>query len=202
MFMWNRAAWGKAEMADIVARAKALLTQPDQEWPAIAAEPADTKGLILGYAAILSLIPVVIGLIVPLLLGGMMPMRFGFGTLLLHAVVQYGLGLGSVWVVGKIIQTLAPMFGGVSDEVSAMKLSVYPPTASWVASILVLIPIVGWLLALAGVAYSIYLFYLGASVVAKVPADKAIPFTVAVAICAIVLAVVVGLIATRLLFWY
>ena len=189
-------------MADIVARAKALLMQPAQEWPVIAAEPADTKGLILGYAAILSLIPVVIGVIVPLLLGGMVLLHFGVGALLVHAVVQYALALGSVWVVGKIVQTLSPMFGGINDEVSAMKLSVYSPTASWVASILILIPLVGWLLALLGLGYSIYLFYLGARVVAKVPADKAVPFTVAVAIAAIVLAVVIGAITARMFFWY
>ena len=189
-------------MADIVGRAKALLMQPADEWPAIAAEPADTKGLILGYAAVWSLIPVVIGILVPMLLGGMVLLHFGFGSLLIHAVAQYVLGLGSLWVLGKIIERLAPMFGGVADEVSAMKLAVYPPTASWVASILILIPIVGWLLALLGVAYSIYLFFLGAPVVAKVPSDKVVPFTVAVAICAIVLSLVIGLIAARMLPWY
>ncbi len=189
-------------MADIVGRAKALLMQPADEWPAIAAEPADTKGLILGYAAVWSLIPVVIGILVPMLLGGMVLLHFGFGSLLIHAVAQYVLGLGSLWVFGKIIERLAPMFGGVADEVSAMKLAVYPPTASWVAAILILIPIVGWLLALLGVAYSIYLFFLGASVVAKVPSDKVVPFTVAVAICAIVLSLVIGLIAARMLPWY
>ncbi len=188
-------------MPDIVARAKALIMQPAQEWPVIAAEPADTRSLILGYAAPLSLIPAVIGLIAAWLLGGMMLMRLGFGTLLVHTIARYILGLGALWVVGKIIQALAPKFGGVDDEVSAMKLSVYSPTASWVASIFILIPIIGFVLALLGLIYSIYLFYVGAPVVAKIPDDKKLPFTIVVFLCAIVLFMLIGWVIARLLPW-
>lgn len=187
----------ETEVADIVTRTKALLMQPAQEWPVIAAEPADTKGLILGYAAILSAIPPVFSFLGVLLLGGMLP-GVGIGAMLGQGIVQYVLGLGSVWVIGKIIQTLAPMFGGLSDEVSAMKLSVYSPAASWVAGVFLLLPLVGIIVLLLGLAYGVYLFYVGAPVVAKVPADKAVPFTVAVTIGAIVLGLIVGLVTVRL----
>ena len=186
-------------MADIVARVKALLMEPAREWPAIAAEPADTKSLILGYAAILSLIPAVVGLLTVWLLVGLMPMHFGFGSMLLHTIVRYIIGLGAIWVVGKIIQTLAPMFDGSNDEVSAMKLSVYAPTASWVASIFLLIPLVGFIVALVGLGYSIYLFYLGAPVIVRIPAAKAAPFTAAVAVSAIVLFIAIGWLTGRII---
>jgi hypothetical protein len=38
---------------DLFLRAKNILLQPSQEWPAIAAEPADTKSLFLQYPAVL-----------------------------------------------------------------------------------------------------------------------------------------------------
>lgn len=189
-------------MADIVARAKGLIMQPAQEWRAIAAEPADTGSLILGYAAPLSLIPTVVGLIAAWLLGAALLPRIGIGSLLLHGVARYILGLAALWVIGKLIQTLAPKFGGVDDEVSAMKLSVYSPTASWLASIFMLIPIVGLLFVLVGLIYSIYLFYTGAPVVVRIPANKVLPFTITVAICAIVLFVLVGWVIASLLPWF
>ncbi len=182
-------------MVDIVSRAKGILIQPAQEWPVIAAEPATTQGLIVEYAAILSAIPAVLGFIGTLMLGGTLGLRFPIGSLLAHSILSYILGLGSLWVLGKIIQQLAPMFGGTNDEVAAMKLSVYPPTASWVAGILLIIPVLGWLVALLGLAYSIYLFYIGAPVVAGVARDKVVPFTVAVAVCSIIVSFLIGWVA-------
>ena len=185
-------------MGDIVARVKALLLQPAQEWPVIAAESIDTKSLILGYAAIVSLIPAVMGFIVTVLLGNLAQLQVSIGAMLANTVAQYVLGLVSLWLLGKIIQSLVPMFGGLDDEVAAMKLSVYPPTAVWIAGIFVPIPVAGVLVVLLGLAYSIYIFYLGAPPVAKVPADKAVLFTIAVSICSILLSVVIGLLTARL----
>ena len=188
-------------MVDIVSRAKALILQPRQEWGVIAAEPADTKGLILGYAAPLALIPAVAGLIggamLSSMMGNMMGVRIGVFTLLLHAVVSYVLGLAGIWVLGKLIQVLAPRFGGVEDEVSAMKLAVYSPTASWLAGIFAVIPFLGFL-GLLGL-YSLYLFYTGAPAVTRVPQDKALIFTVVVVLCAILLFMLVGMVAGMLI---
>jgi hypothetical protein len=184
-----------AQMVDIVSRAKGILIEPAQEWPVIAAEPATTQGLIVEYAAILSAIPAVLGLVGTLMLGGTLGLPFPVGRLVVHSVLAYILGLGSLWILGKIIQQLAPMFGGTNNEIAAMKLSVYPPTASWVAGILLVIPFLGWILVLVGTCYSIYLFYIGAPVVAGVPRDKVVPFTVAVAVCSIVVSFLIGWVA-------
>ncbi len=186
---------------DIVARAKALILQPRQEWQVIAAEPADTRGLILGYAAPLSLIPAVCGLVGAVMLGSMMSnmvgVRIGFFSLLLHAIASYVMGLGGIWVLGKVIQNLAPRFGGAAEEVPAMKLATYSATASWLAGVFMLIPVLG-IFGLLGL-YSLYLFYTGAPAVTRVPADKAGVFTAAVILCAIVLYMLIGWIAAMLL---
>jgi hypothetical protein len=43
----------------LTTRVTNILKQPAQEWPVIAAEPADVAGLMTGYAAPLSAIPAV-----------------------------------------------------------------------------------------------------------------------------------------------
>ncbi len=184
-------------MVDIVSRAKALIMQPRQEWAVIAAEPADTRSLILGYAAPLALIPAIAGLIGGFLfssmMSSMMGVRISLFSLLLQTIVAYVLGLVGVWVLGKLIQALAPRFGGVDDEVAAMKLAAYSPTASWLAGVFVAIPVLG-ILSLLGL-YSLYLFYTGAPAVTRVPQDKALIFVVAVILCAIVLYLLIGAVA-------
>ena len=62
-------------------------------------------------------------------------------------------------------------FGGLADRASAFKLVVYGSTAAWVAGVFQLIPGLG-LLALLGL-YSLYLYYVGATPVMRVPQDKA-----------------------------
>lgn len=182
---------------DIVARAKGLILKPAQEWAIIAAEPADTKSLFTGYAVILAAIPAVAGFIGAALfagfLGGVLGVRIGVVTLLLHAIANYVLSLVGVWIWGKIIENLAPRFGGVADEVSAMKLAVYSPTAAWLAGGFAILPPLA-ILGILGL-YSIYIFWLGVPAVVRVPEDKRLAFTAAVIVVGIVVNIVVGLFA-------
>ena len=187
---------------DIVARAKGLILRPEQEWQAIAAEPADTAGLFTGYAVPMALIPAVAGFIGAALITGMMggmmgTARVGMLSLLMHSVVAYVLGLAGVYVLGKIIQMLAPRFGGTGEEVPAMKLAVYSPTAAWLAGIFAIIPPLA-ILGILGL-YSLYLFYVGAAPVARVARDKTVVFTLLVIVCAIVVNILVGAVAAGVL---
>ncbi|MDB5413605.1 MAG: yip1 domain protein [Rubritepida sp.] len=174
---------------DIVARAKGLLLQPESEWRVIAAEPTDIPRIFTGYVMILSAIPAIAGLIGTfLLVGGIVSVP----SLLIATVVGYILGLVGIFVLGKIIEFLAPKFGGPQDGIAAMKLAGFAPTASWVAGIALLLPMVGTIFALIGGLYSIYLFYVGAPIVMGIPQDKVIPFTVSVFVVAILVNLVIG----------
>ncbi|MCO6417445.1 YIP1 family protein [Siccirubricoccus sp. KC 17139] len=185
---------------DIVARAKGLITRPAAEWAVIAAEPADTKSLFMSYAVPLSAIPAVAGFIGSLLfarmLGGMvggLGVVFSPISLLLNAIAGYVLGLAGVWVWGKIIEAMAPRFGGRGDEVSAMKLAVYAPTAAWVAGIFALLPPLA-VLGLLGL-YSLYIFWKGVPVVVGVPEDRRLAFTAAVIVIGFLLNLLAGMFA-------
>ena len=186
---------------DIVARAKGLITRPRDEWGVIAGEPSDTASLFKGYVVPMSAIPVVasfIGLaifartVVPGLPG------LSVGSLLLQSIASYLLGLAGVWVFGKIVQALAPRFGGTGEEVPAMKLAAYSPTAMWLAGVFALVPPLA-ILSLLGL-YSLYILYKGVPVVTRVPEDRALVFTLALIVCAVVVNFLVVFVASLLLF--
>jgi len=181
----------------LMARVKAILMTPKTEWPVIAAEPATVPDLYKNYIAILAAIPAIAGFIKGSLIGyGMFGVsyRTPIGTGITAAIVSYVLSLVLVYVVGLIIDALAPSFGGEKNAVQALKAAAYSYTASWVASIGVIVPGIGWLIALAGGIYGIYLLYLGLPATMKSPPEKAAGYTTVTIIIAIVLGWIVTIV--------
>jgi len=161
----------------LVDRVKNILLSPKTEWPAIAGETASVQSLYTGYIMILA----AIGPLVTALL-------FGVGI----AIVSYAIGLAMVYVMALIADALAPSFGGEKNFVRALQLVAYGFTAAWVGAVLQLIPFLGPLLGLAAVIYSLYTFYLGAPVLRKCAAEKAVGYTIVVVLCGIGLSIVVS----------
>ena len=181
----------------LMARVKAILMTPKTEWPVIAAEPATVPDLYKNYIAILAAIPAIAGFIKGSLIGyGMFGVsyRTPIGTGITAAIVSYVLSLVLVYVVGLIIDALAPSFGGEKNAIQALKAAAYSYTASWVASIGVVVPGIGWLIALAGGIYGIYLLYLGLPATMKSPPEKAAGYTAVTIIIAIVLGWIVAIV--------
>ena len=184
-------------MNKLVARAKAILMTPKTEWPVIASEPATVADLYKNYIVVLAAIPAVAGFIKGSLIGYSgfgMHVRTPFGAGVTAAIVTYLLTLALVYVVALIVDALAPTFGGQKNPVQALKAVAYAYTASWVASIGLLLPWIGWLVAIAGGIYGIYLLYLGLPATMKAPQDKAVGYTVVTIILAILLGWVIGLV--------
>jgi hypothetical protein len=192
------------DFGKIVERIKAILTTPRTEWPAAAAEPATVQGMYTGYIAIVAALPIIAGFIKGSLIGTSMfgiTVRAPVGMGIVGMVLHYVLALAIVYVVALIINALAPTFGGQKDMVQALKTVAYSWTASWVAGIAVIVPWLGWLIAIAGAVYAIYLLYLGLPHTMKCPPEKAGGYTAVSVIIAIVLswivgAIVVGVIGT------
>jgi hypothetical protein len=109
-------------------------------------------------------------------------------------VLNYILGLGAVYVIALVIDSLAPNFGGEKNFMQALKVAAFFPTASWVSGIFSIIPALT-ILAIVGGLYSLYLLYTGLEPLMKVPEDKSIAYTVVVVIVAIVLMVVISTLA-------
>jgi len=190
------------DFGKIVERIKAILASPNTEWPVIAAEPATVRGLYAGYIAIVAALPAIAFFIRNSLIGtGALgiTVRIPIGIGLVQMVLHYVLALVAAYLVALIINALAPTFDGQKDQVQALKTVAYSWTAGWVAGIAVILPWLGWLIAIAGAIYGIYLLYLGLPQTMKCPPDKAGGYTAVSMIIAIVLSWILYLIVASLI---
>lgn len=178
---------------NLIERAKNIVLRPKTEWPVIAGETPSTTDLFTGYAIPLALIGPVAGFIGFSAFGAMIPggMQLGAGLGLVSAVLSFVLALAAVFVLGLIINALAPTFGGTQDKAQALKLAVYASTPSWLGGIFGLIPLLS-ILSLLASAYSIYLLYLGLPVLMKSPQEKSVAYTAVAIAAAIVLWIIVS----------
>jgi hypothetical protein len=182
----------------IFARVKNILLTPSTEWPVIAAEHSTSGAIYLRYVAPLVAIGVIAAFLGETLIGtptgplGMV--RVGFVVGLGAAIVKFGLGLLGVFVVSWLVDVLAPTFGGQRDSLRALKVTAYSHTALWVASVLLLIPLMAMnaLIFLAAL-YGLYLLYLGLPILMRCPADKSIGYTVVVVLGVFAMFAIIGL---------
>ncbi|AVO49942.1 YIP1 family protein [Melaminivora suipulveris] len=187
-------------MQQLVERASAILLRPRPTWEVIDAEPADSRKLFTSYLMVLAAIPAVCGFIGMSLLG---VGAFGFSmripvlTGLVNAVLSYAFSLVGVIVLSLIINALGPTFGGVKNQDQAFKVAVYGSTAALVGGVFALLPALA-MLGLVTALYSVYLLYLGLPLLMRAPAQRAVPYTVAVVVAAIVMGVVMSMVLAAL----
>lgn len=164
----------------IVERVKNILLSPKTEWSTIAGEATTTQALYTGYIMILAAIGPIAMLLRSLVVG------------VAGAIVSYIISLIMIYVVAFIVDALAPTFGGEKNILQSLKLVAYSCTAVWLAGIFQILGVLAGLLSLVALVYSLYTFYLGVTVMKKVPAEKAVTYTVVVVVCVIVLGMLVG----------
>jgi Yip1 domain len=185
---------------NLVERVKGILLTPKKEWAVIDGESATVGSLYTQYIMPLAAIPAVAGFIGVSIIGiGVLgsSIRVPPGTGLTAMVVRYVGALVGVYVLALVIDALAPNFGGQKSPIQALKVAAYSSTAAWVAGIFLLLPGLR-VLGLLGL-YSLYLLYLGLPVLMKAPEDRAAGYTIVVIVVAVVLYMVVGAIANRML---
>jgi hypothetical protein len=169
-----------------VARAKAILLDPAAAWRGIEKDIGDPAFLLSRYVAVLALIPALSSFVGATLIGAIAPsgaiIRADLIDGALGAIFNYAASCAIVLLLGLIANLLAPLFGGRRDFEDAFKLAVFSFTPLWLAGLFLLLPGLRFLL-LTG-AYGIYLFWLGAPRLTKVPEQQALNFTVLIVICA------------------
>jgi hypothetical protein len=158
---------------DIFDRVKRILVEPRDEWVKIAGEPASVQSLYTSWIMILAAIGPIA------LLVSMHSLQF--------AIAQYVRSLIMTFVLALVVDALAPSFGGTKDFVASLKLTAYSYTAAWLAGIFNLFGTLGAVIGLIATIYTLYTFFLGAPALNKASPDKAVPFTLVVVMCAIVL---------------
>jgi hypothetical protein len=168
----------------VIDRVKKILLQPKEEWKEIEREAYSVQEIYTRYAMIVAAVPALAGFIGWTFVG--VPIGLGVA----HLIIEYLLSLASVYVLGLLINALAPKFDGEKDAMQALKVAVFASTAGWVAGIFNLVPPLA-ILALAGL-YSLYLLYLGMPLLMKVPEDKALPYTAVVIVVALAIWVLIA----------
>ena len=184
----------------LIERVKDILMRPKEEWRVIDAEPATIGGIYTSYVVILAAIGPIAGVIGQQLFGFSMlgiTWKPTIGWSVGNAVLGYILALVAVYLLGVIINALAPSFGGQQDQLKAFKVAAYCSTATWVAGIFALIPMLAWV-ALVGLIYGLYLLYLGLPVLMRVPQDKLVGYFLVIIVVMIILYFVMGLIVATL----
>lgn len=184
---------GATSAPGLVTRVTNILTKPKQEWSVIAGETTSVASLYSGYIMILAAIPVLASFVQMSVIGTVL-FRVGMATGVVAMVVGYALALGGVYLAAFVIEKLAPSFQSQGDTLQALKLVAYAYTATWVAGVFNLLPIVGIIFVLAGAVYSIYLFYLGLPVMMKTPPDKVVIYMIVSAVVIFVISVVIGVV--------
>jgi len=183
---------------NLVARVQGLILKPKEEWEKIKGEPATVADLFKSYLVPIAAIPAVAQFLGFWLIGVSLPVRGTFrmslGASLGRAVVSYILSLASVFILALIINALAPTFSSRPDQVQSLKLAAYSLAPYYVAGIFYLVPVLSFLVVLAGI-YSLYVLYLGFKAgLMETPPEKIMGYFVVTLVVGIVLMLVVGLV--------
>lgn len=162
----------------IVDRIKNIMLTPKSEWQVIHSEGLGIQDIYLQYFVLVAALPAA---------GQLLSMgRFGnFHSALRMAIITYVATLVGTYVSALVIEYLAENFSSTRDRPNAFRLIAYGTTPTLIAGTLVFLPNIGVLASLAGVIYTIYLFYLGLPILMGTPEDKVLQY-MAVAFVAVV----------------
>jgi len=177
-----------------ILRVPAILTDPLAEWARIEKEPDDLAELLLGYVALLALIPAVFGFIAVCFVGAVVPdkglLHAPISDGLFGAILGYVLSFVTVALLALFIDLLAPQFDGRRDFASAFRLAAYSYTPVWLTGIFLLLPGLRFL-TLTGF-YGAYVLLAGLPRLMKSPPSKSVAYTALVTLCAFVLTTLAG----------
>jgi hypothetical protein len=174
-------------------RAKGILLSPRTEWNVIAPEDTGVPQLFKGYVLPLAGLAVIVQFLHMSVVGISLPFGGTIRQPMMMGLTYAAFGLVAavigVFLVGLIINALAPTFGGTRDQRQALKTAAYSLTPAWLGVLFSLLPAMGTLLELAAGVYGIYILYLGLPVLMRSRRESAGAYTATVVVCTIVLGI-------------
>jgi hypothetical protein len=181
-------------------RAASILKSPLVELTKVKSESINKNDIIKRYIAILALIPAiayVIGMgVVGIDVWMFARFRMPIESAVVGGILTYILSIVDVYVIGIVINALAPSFASKQDENQAMKLAAYSATAGLVGGIFNIIPALS-VIALLFALYGLYILYLGIPVLMGTPNEKVLGYTIVVIVVAFVVYLIIGAIITQ-----
>jgi len=183
-------------------RAVSILKSPLTELTKVKSEGINKNDIIKQYIAVIALIPAIAYIIGMGIVGVNMWMvgtfKYPIETAVIGGILMYILSIVDVYVIGIVINALAPSFASKQDENQAMKLAAYSATAGLIGGIFTIIPMLSVITLLFSL-YGLYILYLGIPVLMETPKDKALVYTIVIIVVAIVIYLVIGAIINSVL---
>ncbi len=178
-----------------ISNAKEIVLHQNAEWARMMTEESDRSSL-LRYGLTLMLIAYALMFLLTALVSMAISTIMPFSALhvMMAVVVQCALGIASLYFVPQILAAIAPSFGGKNDSLSALKLFVFAGTPAWLGMSIAIVPVLGWLVALAGSIFALYLFWQHVAEAMSIPADKKIGYVIVGILTLVVVQIVIGMI--------
>jgi Yip1-like protein len=158
---------------NLIERAKNILASPKTEWLVIDSETATPQSLLITYVLPMAIIASIGQILTGLVWAGVFASYFIWA-----AIIGFVSIIISFYISIYVIDMLAPSFGSQKNLNKSAQLVAYSNTPNWVAGLLSFIPVIGWLLVIAGWIYSIYIFYTGLGPLKKTPEDKKVVYMI------------------------
>lgn len=162
-----------------ISNAKNILFGQATEWSRVMAEESERQSL-LRYGMTLITIAYVLLFVLSFLFSVAISVFAPMSAMYIvtDVVIRYAISIASLYFVPAILASLAPSFGGENNPLNALKLFVFAATPAWLGSAVGIIPVLGWLAALAGAIFAIYLFWSHFQQAMSIPEDKKIGYVV------------------------
>ena len=181
--------------AYLVYRAQGILLRPREEWIKIKEESLSSFQLFSSYVLILAAVSPLTRFLANLLYGGFKKPYSGWswnlvGRNVLFSIITYIFSLVIVYLFGRIINFLAPVFSSSRNSLNSMKLAAFSMFPYWMGGVLYIVPRTGWILKILVGFYGVYILYLGfAAALMGTPREKVVKYLV---ICSILIIVLIA----------
>ena len=175
-----------------IMNSKSIVLTPEAEWTRIMSEESERQSLIR-YGVTMTVIAYfllfALSFLTSMMISTIVP--FSAAHIVASVAVDFALSVASIYFVPQILAAIAPSFGGENNSLNALKLFVFASTPAWLGMAVSVIPIIGWLAALAGGLYAIYLFWKHFAEALRIPEDKKIGYLIVGILVLVVINVVI-----------
>ena len=189
----------------MIERIKGILISPKTEWDKIQNENATMMDVFLKYVLILAIIPAAAIFIGYSFIGYKVSWGFGVSYTIKgvdvgvrYAIISYISSVAAFFISTIVIDALAAPFKSEKNINKSAQLVGYSFTASMIAGVLNILPILGILASIAGI-YSLVILYFGLAKMKKTPDDQVVVYYIISLLTIVVTYFVISLILAAIL---
>lgn len=174
------------DFGKIIKLVQGIILKPKETFVSVKDDKPVWTSLFVNYVLILIALPAIGNFLMWIRWSGSWAVR--------SLIMQYILAGLSFVLLMYLMQVLSKSFGGNGDLSQSAKTIAYSLTPAWIAQFFMFIPILGWLISLAGGIYALIVLYHAIIVFMDVPKDKSIGFEIIFIIVSIVVMVILSMI--------